>query len=276
MELYHRLREAWPFFVIAGPCVVEDKSTMRQVAEHLCGLCDELDLPLVFKASYRKANRSSGASPSGPGLEEGLKCLQELKREFGFPVLTDVHECQEVAATAQVCDILQIPAFLSRQTSLIEEVARSGRIVNIKKGQFMAPEDVIPAAIKAKNAGNDMILLTERGSSFGYHDLVVDFRGFAQMAVAGYPVVYDVTHSLQRPSLGQVSGGGPQYAAMMARAAIATGKVSGLFIETHPQPSRALSDAASMLPLNELRELLTTARAVREALKETNYGRTEQ
>jgi len=273
MELYHRLKEAWPFFLIAGPCVVEDAATMREVAEHLLKLSGDLGLPLVFKASYRKANRSSGASPGGPGLEEGLSCLQALKREYGFPLLTDVHETQEVQAAAEVCDILQIPAFLSRQTALIEAAAASGRIVNIKKGQFMAPEDIIPAAIKAKNAGNDMILLTERGTSFGYHDLVVDFRGFDLMSVSGYPVVYDVTHSLQRPSLGQVSGGGPQFAAMMARAAMATGKVRGLFIETHPQPSRALSDAASMLPLDELKGLLTGTMAIREAYKEISSVR---
>ena len=268
MELYHRLKEAWPFFLIAGPCVVEGMDTMRQVAERLSFLSAEFKLPLVFKSSYRKANRSSGSSPSGPGMEAGLRCLDELKREFGFPILTDVHECEEVKAVAQICDIIQIPAFLSRQTSLIETVAKSGRIINIKKGQFMAPEDIIPAAIKARNAGSDQILLTERGTSFGYHDLVVDFRGFAIMAESGYPIVYDVTHSLQKPSLGQVSGGGPQYAAMMARAAMATGKVRGRVIETHPQPHTALSDAASMLPLDDLKALLADAIAVRKSLKE--------
>lgn len=275
MELYHRLREAWPFFLIAGPCVVEDPETMRKVAEHLLKLSGDLGLGLVFKASYRKANRSSGASHSGPGLEEGLRILQALKQDYGFPILTDVHECDEVKAAAEVCDILQIPAFLSRQTALIEAVAKSGRIVNIKKGQFMAPEDILPAAIKAKNAGNGQILLTERGSTFGYHDLVVDFRGFELMSVSGYPIIYDVTHSLQRPSLGQVSGGEPKFAAMMARAAMATGKVRGLFIETHPQPSKALSDAASMLPLEELRSLLTGAIAIRTAIKEEPIVRSQ-
>ena len=267
MTLFEKLKEAKPFFLIAGPCVVEDLDTMRHTAQTLVNLSDELGLPLVFKSSYRKANRTSGDSPEGPGLEQGLTILQKLKQEFGFPILTDVHECVEVPMVAEVCDILQIPAFLSRQTALIEAVASSGRIVNIKKGQFMAPEDIISAASKAQNAGTDEVLLTERGSSFGYHNLVVDFRGFAIMAQSQLPVVYDVTHSLQRPSLGKASGGAPQYAAMMAQAAMATGMVKGLFIETHPQPSQALSDAASMLPLDEMRGLLTDAIRVRMALE---------
>lgn len=268
MELYHSLRKAEPFFLIAGPCVIEDYALMHQVAEQLSEICHQLQLPFIFKSSYRKANRSSGESFGGPGLEEGLDILGRLKAEFGFPLLTDVHECCEVPAAAKACDILQIPAFLSRQTALIQAVAASQRIVNIKKGQFMAPEDIIPAANKAKSAGNEQILLTERGSSFGYHDLVVDFRGFAIMADSGFPVVYDVTHSLQRPSLGTVSGGNPQYAKMMARAAIATGYVKGLFLETHPNPGSAFSDAASMLPLHQVKPLLESVKRVADTLKE--------
>lgn len=256
MDLYDKLSSAEPFFLIAGPCVVEDHDTMLRIAEHLAELAFGADIPLVFKASYRKANRSSGSSPSGPGLDAGLAMLAMLKETFGFPVLSDVHESDEVAAVAEVCDILQIPAFLCRQTGLIKAAARSGRIVNIKKGQFMAPEDMASAAEKASSEGNRQVILTERGTSFGYHDLVVDFRGFPIMAATGYPVVYDVTHSLQKPSAGTVSGGDPRFAAMMARAAIATRMVRGLFIETHPQPGKALSDAASMLPLDELKTLV--------------------
>lgn len=269
MTLYQKLSQAEPFFLIAGPCVVEKLSIMRQVADHLCELSSRLTLPLVFKASYSKANRSSIASASGPGLEAGLEMLQRLKEEYGFAILSDVHECDEVEKAAQVCDILQVPAFLSRQTFLIQKLASSGRIINIKKGQFMAPEDMQAASEKAVQAGNEKVLLTERGSSFGYHNLVVDFRSFAIMSEIGFPVVYDVTHSLQRPSLGNVSGGSPQYASMMAGAAMATGKVQGLFIETHPQPSKALSDAASMLPLHDMEALLRRAINIKQAIKES-------
>lgn len=254
--LYDSLKDTAGFFLIAGPCVVEDDSTMQTIAAELKELCAARGIQLVFKASYQKANRSSGDSYSGLGIQEGLKMLQKIGRDFGLPLITDVHETHEVSAAAQVCDILQIPAFLSRQTALIKACAATGRIVNIKKGQFMAPEDMLPAAEKARSEGNDNLLLTERGSSFGYHNLVVDFRGFALMESFGWPVVYDVTHSLQRPSQGKTSGGEPAYAAMMARAALATGKVKGLFIETHPQPPKAKSDAQSMLPLSEVEALL--------------------
>ncbi len=252
MDLYNTLKQADPFFLIAGPCVIEDRDTMHRIAELLVELAFRKHIPLVFKASYQKANRSRGDSPSGPGIDAGLAVLAQLKEQYGFPILTDIHEREEAPAAAEVCDILQIPAFLSRQTALISAAADTGRIVNIKKGQFMAPEDMASAAAKASGQGNNQILLTERGSSFGYHDLVVDFRSFAIMAATGYPVVYDVTHSLQKPSAGLVSGGDPQYAGMMSRAALATKRVRGLFIETHPQPVKAHSDAASMLPLDEL------------------------
>lgn len=256
MPLYQTINSSDPFFLIAGPCVIEEEAIMLQTAEYLKELCLRLRLPLIFKSSFTKANRSSVFSATGPGLDKGLKLLQRIKDDFALPILSDVHECVDIPAAAEVCDILQIPAFLSRQTALIQSAAASGRIVNIKKGQFMAPEDMAAAAAKAEAMGNSQILLTERGSSFGYHDLVVDFRGFAIMNQLGYPVVYDLTHSLQRPSSGSSTGGNPEFAAMMARAAMATGMVKGLFIECHPAPSEAKSDAATMLALSALEPLL--------------------
>ncbi|HOM79197.1 MAG TPA: 3-deoxy-8-phosphooctulonate synthase [Candidatus Cloacimonas acidaminovorans] len=255
-KLYTELASSQNFFLIAGPCVIEEESIMFTVAETLKELCTRKGIPFVFKSSYSKANRSSVNSFSGPGREEGLKILSKIKQEFEVPVLTDVHECVEVASAAEVCDILQIPAFLSRQTELIKTAAVTGRIINIKKGQFMAPEDMKLAAEKASSTGNKQILITERGTTFGYHNLVVDFRSFAIMHQFGYPVVYDVTHSLQRPSVGNYSGGDPEFALPMAKAAIATGMVKGLFIETHPEPQKAKSDSASMLPLAKMESLL--------------------
>lgn len=256
MPLYQELISSDPFFLIAGPCVIEDESTMLHTAEYLKELCLRLGIPLVFKSSFTKANRSSVSSYSGPGLEGGLRLLGRIKQDFELPILTDVHESQEIDAVAELCEILQIPAFLSRQTALIQAAAASGRIVNIKKGQFMAPEDMAGAAAKAEAIGNSKILLTERGTSFGYHNLVVDFRAFEIMHGIGYPVVYDLTHSLQRPSSSSTTGGNPEYAPMMASAAMATGRVKGLFIECHPEPSRAKSDAATMLPLTALEPIL--------------------
>lgn len=256
MPLFEKLCRAKPFFLIAGPCVIEDEATMLFSAEYLKRLSEKLGLPLVFKSSYTKANRSSKDSYSGPGLHEGLKLLARIRQDFELPILSDIHESCEVAAAAEVCDILQIPAFLCRQTALIQAAAASGKIVNIKKGQFMAPEDMASAAAKASAMGNQQILLTERGSSFGYHNLVVDFRSFAIMKQAGYPVVYDLTHSLQLPSSGKSTGGNPEFAPMLAYAAMATGEVDGLFIECHPQPAQAKSDAATMLPLKALDSLL--------------------
>ena len=271
MKLYESLLHADPFFLIAGPCVVEDRDTMSQIATHLVSLAQKLGLILIFKASYKKANRTSETSYSGPGNREGLKILADLKAEYGFPVLTDVHECADVEAAAEVCDILQIPAFLSRQTDLIHAAAQSGRIVNIKKGQFMAPEDMLAAAEKVTSTNNFQLLLTERGTSFGYHNLVVDFRSFAIMRQSQYPVVYDVTHSLQLPSVNRSSGGNPEYAQMMASAAMATGMVSGLFLETHPDPIEALSDATSMIPLEKVGPLLEACIKIKNALK-IDYG----
>lgn len=256
MSLYKKILNKDRFFLIAGPCVVEDEKMMIQIAAELVEMTKQRGILFIFKSSFKKANRTSIESPTGPGIKKGLEILSKIKREFSVPILTDIHEITEVKETAEVADILQIPAFLSRQSDLIFAAAKTGRIVNIKKGQFMAPEDMGNAADKVLAAENKNILLTERGTSFGYHNLVVDFRSFAIMKELGYPVIYDVTHSLQRPSLNKTSGGTPQYVLMMAKAALATGMVDGLFIEIHPNPAEALSDASSMLPLNELPELL--------------------
>jgi len=256
MTLYQQLTEGKHFFLIAGPCVIEDDAVMMEIAEKLRALTDSLHIPFVFKASYTKANRTSIDSPTGPGLDAGLRILQRIKEQFQLPILTDIHETKEVAAVAEVADILQIPAFLSRQTQLIVQAASTDCMVNIKKGQFMAPEDMASALKKAASTGNQQLFATDRGTSFGYHNLVVDFRSFITMADFGYPVIYDVTHSLQRPSLGKTSGGSPELARPMAQAALATGYVDGLFVETHPFPAKALSDATTMLPLNSMEALL--------------------
>jgi len=256
MELYKQLKDEKKFFLIAGPCVIEDKHLMLQIAEDLKKITSYLGIQFIFKSSYKKANRTSINSPTGVGLQKGLKLLKKIKREFDVPILTDVHETNEVDEVAQVADIIQIPAFLSRQTELLLKSCKSQKIVNIKKGQFMAPEDMRNVAKKVLSTENNKILLTERGTIFGYHNLVVDFRSFAILKSLGYPVIYDVTHSLQKPSIGKVSGGSPEYVSMMAKAALATGMVDGLFIETHPNPQNAFSDANSMLPLCELKELL--------------------
>lgn len=264
MELYKELCGCDKFFLIAGPCVVEDEKMMIQIAAELVEMTKKRGIPFVFKSSFRKANRTSIESPTGPGLQKGLEILSKIKKKFNVPILTDIHEISEVEEAAEVADILQIPAFLSRQSNLIFAAAKTGKIVNIKKGQFMAPEDIENAANKVLAIENENILLTERGTSFGYHNLVVDFRSFAIMKKFGYPVIYDVTHSLQKPSQNKTSGGTPQYALMMAKAALATGKVDGLFIETHPTPTKALSDANSMLPLIELPKLLDACLKIKE------------
>ncbi len=242
-----------PLLLIAGPCVLEDPDEMLLTARTLADLARVLEVGYVFKSSYLKDNRTRGESPRGPGLDEGLALLLRIREEVGCPVLTDVHSVEEVEAAAEAgIDVLQIPAFLSRQSRLLEAAGRSGRAVNVKKGQFLAPEDLRHVADKVAAAGGERILLTERGTSFGYHDLVVDFRGFATAHRIGWPWVYDLTHSLQRPSAeGTVSGGTPALAPMMARAAVAAG-IDGLFLEAHPEPSRALSDASTQLPLDSL------------------------
>ncbi len=267
MELYNQLRDKSKLFLIAGPCVVEDKAIMYKTAEVLKKETDKRDITLIFKSSYKKANRTSVTSFQGPGMNEGLNLLMRLKEEFGFPILTDVHETNEVDEAAEVADILQIPAFLSRQTALIQKAAASGRIVNVKKAQFMAPEDIHNVTEKVTAENNYQVLITERGTCFGYHNLVVDFRSFAIMSGMGFPVIYDVTHSMQKPSLHHTSGGTPEFAPMMARAALATGFVDGLFIETHPAPIEALSDAASMIPLAVMPALLDQCKEIFELRK---------
>ncbi len=254
--MYDKLLNSKNFFLIAGPCVVEDESLMMHTAETLKKTCDDRDITLIFKASYLKANRTSVTSFSGPGLQDGLKLLDKIKHEFQLPILTDVHESNEIEAVSQVADIIQIPAFLSRQTILIREAAKSGKIINIKKGQFMAPENMKAATEKVTAENNYKILVTERGTMFGYQNLIVDFRSFASLHSLRFPVIFDVTHSLQKPSINQISGGSPEYAPMMAKAALATGYVNGLFIETHPAPMDALSDSASMIQLETLPGLL--------------------
>jgi len=252
---------AGDFFLIAGPCVIESEETCLEVARSVAAICDKHDLPYVFKASYRKANRTSASSYTGPGFESGLAVLQKVRTELDLPVLTDIHETSEIEAVAEVADILQIPAFLSRQTDLLAAAGRTGRWVNIKKGQFLAPDDMQHAVAKT---GTDKVLLTERGSSFGYHNLVVDFRSLLIMKQYG-KTVFDATHSLQLPSgAGGVSGGQPEYIIPMARAAVAIG-VNGLFVETHPNPAEALSDAGSMLPLHRMAELLDNVMAIRKS-----------
>ncbi len=245
-------------FVIAGPDVLEDRRMAREVARHLRKVADRLAMPAIYKSSYLKANRSSGDAYAGPGLAAGLEILREVKEETGLPVLTDVHSIEEVDLAAGVADVLQVPAFLSRQTFLIRAVARTGRVVNVKKGQFLAPEDMRLAAEKVTGAGNEKVLLTERGTTFGYHNLVVDMRSLARMRSIGFPVVFDATHSVQLPSAGDgESGGEREFVALLARAAVAAG-VDGLFVETHPDPPRALCDAASQWPLDRLEPLLET------------------
>jgi len=241
------------FFLIAGPCVIESEEMCLQAAEVVAALARERDIPYVFKSSFTKANRLSKGSYTGPGRDNGLQILARVRREFDIPVLTDVHETVEIGTVAEVVDILQIPAFLCRQTELVAQAGATGKWVNIKKGQFLAPEDMSRIAAKAESK---KVMLTERGTTFGYRNLVVDFRSFPIMRKSGFLVVYDVTHSLQLPGGGGgVSTGQPEYVIPMSRAAMASG-IDGLFVETHPDPSRAKSDADSMLPLDQMEALL--------------------
>ncbi|HXW57378.1 MAG TPA: 3-deoxy-8-phosphooctulonate synthase [Candidatus Cybelea sp.] len=243
-------------FVIAGPCVIESEAHAMGMAEKLGAAAEELGVGLVFKASYDKANRSSLSSYRGPGLTEGLRILANIKRGTGLPILTDVHEVAHVAPAAEVVDVLQIPAFLSRQTDLLVAAGRSGRAVNIKKGQFLSPREIGNAAGKVAGTGNEKILLTERGTSFGYQNLVVDMRSFPIMRRFGYPIVFDVTHSVQLPGgEGSSSGGQPEFIEPLARAGAAVG-IDGIFLEVHDNPAEALSDATNALPLSDFRPLM--------------------
>jgi 2-dehydro-3-deoxyphosphooctonate aldolase (KDO 8-P synthase) len=253
------------FFLIAGPCVIENPRHPGQVAERLVDVTGELGIPLVFKASYDKANRSSAGSYRGPGLERGLEILAGVRAKHGVPILTDVHETWQVEKAAQVADVLQIPAFLCRQTDLVLEAARSGRLVNIKKGQFMAPWDMKGVVEKAAGAGHRQLMVTERGFSFGYNNLVVDMKSFPVLRSFGYPVIFDVTHSVQRPGgLGDRSGGEAHFIDTLAPAGVAAG-VDGLFMEVHENPARALSDGPNAYRLGKLKKLLTRLLAVHEA-----------
>ncbi|HEY1190950.1 MAG TPA: 3-deoxy-8-phosphooctulonate synthase [Gemmata sp.] len=256
-----------PLLWICGPCVIESHDLTLRIAETLKGYADKLDLPLVFKASFDKANRSSGRSFRGPGLDEGLKTLDAVKRATGLPVTTDIHECGQAAPAAEVCDILQVPAFLARQTDLLEACGRTGRVVNVKKGQFMAPWDMKNVVAKLAEFGTGNVLLTERGTTFGYGMLVNDMRAVPWMQETGAPVIFDATHSVQKPgALGDRTGGDRRMVPVLTRAAIAVG-CDGVFLETHPDPDAAKSDGPNMLPLGELPDLLAEALRIRAALR---------
>lgn len=254
--------EAETFTLIAGPCAIEDETTVMTAAEGLKRVCEDLEIPFVFKGSFDKANRSSIFSPRGVGLEEGLRILEKVKAELDFPVVTDVHETTQCPAVGQVVDLIQIPAFLARQTDLLVAAAKTGKAVNVKKGQFMAPDDMRNVAAKLTEAGNEKILFCERGTSFGYHTLVVDFTGLIKMRKIGFPIVFDATHSVQKPGgNGTSSGGNREYAAPLMNAALAVG-VDAIFAEVHPDPSRAISDAENQIPLAEIREILLRAKEI--------------
>ncbi|NDP41910.1 MAG: 3-deoxy-8-phosphooctulonate synthase [Aromatoleum sp.] len=261
-----------PLFLIAGPCVVESEQLQIDVAGQLKEICAALHIPFIFKSSYDKANRSSGSSFRGPGMVEGLRILSEVRRQVGVPILTDVHAESEVAEVAAVVDVLQTPAFLCRQTDFIHAVARAGKPVNVKKGQFLAPEDMLQVVNKAKEAsGQDNILVCERGASFGYHNLVSDMRSLAIMRGTGCPVVFDATHSVQLPGgRGTSSGGQREFVPVLARAAVAAG-VAGVFMETHPRPEQALSDGPNAWPLPLMRELLETLKNLDAAAKRAGF-----
>lgn len=253
--------------LIAGPCVIESEEVVFNTCEKIKEITSRHKFPFIFKSSYSKANRLNIDSYSGPGLKDGLKILEKVKKEFEVPILTDIHNPDEALPVSQVADVLQIPAFLCRQTDLVLAAARTGKPLEIKKGQFMAPEDMLPIAKKAESVGNKNIILAERGSFFGYHNLVVDMRSLLVMRSLGYPVVFDATHSLQLPgSRGSCSGGQPQFIFPLARAAVACG-CDALFIETHPDVKNALCDKDSMLPLDKLEELLIQVRTIDQVMR---------
>lgn len=259
-------RSSTNFFLIAGPCAIESESMAMEIAEKVKNITSELKIPYIFKGSYRKANRSSIHSFTGIGDEKSLKILKKVADQFDLPVTTDIHTDEEAAIAAQYVDILQIPAFLCRQTSLIAAAANTGKIVNIKKGQFMSPESMSHAVQKVRECHNEKVMLTERGTTFGYQDLVVDYRGIPLMKTFGVPVIMDCTHSLQQPNQASgVTGGRPALISTIAKAAIAVG-ADGIFIETHPNPQEAKSDAANMLPLDQLKTLLENLVRIRQAV----------
>jgi 2-dehydro-3-deoxyphosphooctonate aldolase (KDO 8-P synthase) len=257
-----------PLTLIAGPCVVENRDMIFFTAEKVHKICEQYSTPLIFKSSYKKANRTSMTGFVTIGMDEALKILDDVKKAFGFPILTDIHSAEEVISAAQVADVLQIPAFLCRQTDILLAAGKTGRAVNIKKGQFLAPDDMQHPIAKVASTGNTNILVTERGTTFGYHNLVVDMRGLVMMKKFGYPVVLDATHSVQLPS-GEngKSGGQPEFIFPLSRAGVAVG-IDALFIETHPEPMKAMSDAASQLPLDQLEGLLKQVVKIQNAVKE--------
>ncbi len=254
------------FFLMAGPCVVESEELLTEVAKKVSGICKNLGIPYIFKASYRKANRTSGTSFTGLGDDVAMKMLQDTGKKFSVPIVTDIHSPEEATKAASFADVLQIPAFLCRQTDLLVAAAETGKIVNVKKGQFVSGEAMKFAVDKIRNAGNDKVMLTERGTTFGYQDLVVDYRNIPAMQAHGVPVVMDVTHALQQPNqTSGITGGNPQLIGTIAKAAIAAG-VDGLFIETHPNPAVAKSDGANMLLLDLLEDLLQQLVKIRKAV----------
>ncbi|MDC7805815.1 3-deoxy-8-phosphooctulonate synthase [Luteimonas sp BLCC-B24] len=264
-----------PFFLIAGPCVIESEQLQLDVAGQLKEITSELGIHFIFKSSFDKANRTSGTSFRGPGMEEGLRVLSEVKRQLGVPVLTDVHEYTPMDEVASVVDVLQTPAFLVRQTDFIKNVCAAGKPVNIKKGQFLSPWDMKPVVEKAKSTGNDQIMVCERGASFGYNNLVSDMRSLAVMRETHCPVVFDATHSVQLPGgQGTSSGGQREFVPVLARAAIAVG-VAGVFMETHPRPEEALSDGPNAWPLHRMRALLETMRELDALTKRHPFAETE-
>ncbi len=256
-----------PFFLIAGPCVIESESMALSTAEFLKNLTEKLNINFIYKSSFDKANRSSGDSFRGLGINKGLEILNKVKTQIGVPVLTDVHEDTNLSEVAEIVDVLQTPAFLCRQTNFIQNVAKQGRPVNIKKGQFLAPWDMVHVAKKAKDMGNDQIMLCERGASFGYNNLVSDMRSLQVMRETGCPIVYDATHSVQLPGgQGKVSGGQREFVPSLSRAAMAVG-ISGIFMETHPNPKEALSDGPNAWPLKYMEELLKVLKEIDAIVK---------
>lgn len=260
------LGEGYPLILVAGPCVIESRDLCMKIAEEMSALCKKADVPYIFKSSYDKANRTAIRSFRGPGIDEGLRILEDVRRAFDIPILSDVHLPRECEPAGQALDALQIPAFLSRQTDLLIAAARTGKPVNVKKAQFMAPEDMAHVCTKIRESGNDAIVLTERGTAFGYHRLINDMCAVPRMQQLGYPVLFDATHSVQEPGgWGDRSGGEREMAVPLSLAAVAVG-ADGLFIEVHPEPERGLSDAATMLPLSALPGILDKATRIRDAI----------